>query len=179
MIFVTQSKIYRFISTQNFESKFSRSAYISELEEHESTISTNLENYNKRLKTIAENMANNPEELKFLKSFSDFAEAKYVAQVEADLRSLSAGLRLLENAIATIEGIIEIERAKSDRTLNVTIAAAGVGIATSGVYASTYASQIDSKQNPIPADTVFWSSLVLGILVAGAIALIAIGKKWR
>ena len=112
-------------------------------------------------------------------SFSDFAKEKYVWQVAADNRSLSPGLRLLENAIQTIEGIIEIERAKSDRTLNVTMAAAGVGIATSGVYASTYASQIDSKQNQIPANTVFWSSLVLGILVAGAIALIAIGKKRR
>ncbi|MCC3463785.1 MAG: hypothetical protein JGK26_29230 [Microcoleus sp. PH2017_27_LUM_O_A] len=46
-----------------------------------------------------------------MKSFSDFAEEKYITQVKADNKSLSAGLRLLENAIETVEGIIEIERA--------------------------------------------------------------------
>jgi acetolactate synthase small subunit len=152
--------------------------YISRLEEQENTIKTNLKNYKRRLETIGKDMGNDADTFKFMANFSDFAEEKYVWQVEADNRSLSAGLRLLENAIQTIEGIIEIERAKSDRTLNVTIAAAGVGIATSGVYASTYASQIDSKKNPIPADTVFWSSLVLGILVS-AIVFIVIRKKWR
>ena len=153
--------------------------YISRLEEQENTIKTNLKNYKRRLETIGKDMGNDAEAFKFLSSFSDFAKQKYVWQVAADNRSLTAGLRLLENAIQTIEGIIEIERAKSDRTLNVTIAAAGVGIATSGVYASTYASKIDSQQNQIPANTVFWSSLGLGIVVAGAIFLIAIGKKRR
>lgn len=57
-------------------------------------------------------MGNNQNELKFLGNLSYFAEEKYVTQVEADNTSLSAGLRLLENAIKTVEGIIEIERAK-------------------------------------------------------------------
>jgi acetolactate synthase small subunit len=155
--------------------------YISRLEEQENTIKTNLKNYKRRLETIGKDMGNDAEAFKFMASFSDFAKEKYVWQVAADNRSLSAGLRLLENAIQTIEGIIEIERAKSDRTLNVTIAAAGVGIATSGVYASTYASKIDGTQNQIPANTVFWSSLGWGFVagVLGAIVLIMIGKKWR
>ena len=152
---------------------------ISGLEQQENTIKTNLRNYQIRLKTISQKMGTDAKDFKFMGKFSIFVKDKYVWQVESDNRSLSGGLRLLENAIQTIEGIIEIERVKSDRTLNVTIAAAGVGIATSGVYASVYASKIDSTQNPIPANTVFWSSLVLGILVAGAIALIAIGKKRR
>ncbi|MEG4320945.1 MULTISPECIES: hypothetical protein [unclassified Microcoleus] len=141
--------------------------YISRLEEQENTIKTNLNNYNKRLETIAERMGNNQNELKFLASFSDFAEEKYVTQVEADNRSLSAGLRLLENAIETVEGIIEIERAKGDRTLNFTIGTVGVGIATSGVAASIYASQIKSPaspQNPMSAHQVLVLSLFLGIL---------------
>lgn len=106
---------------------------------------------------------------------------QYVWQVEADNRSLTAGLRLLENAIQTIEGIIEIERAKSDRTLNVTIGAVGAGMATSGVVASTYASQINSpasRDNPMDVNVVFGLSMGCGILV-GAIVLIAIRKKWR
>jgi len=126
-------------------------------------------------------MGSGAKAFKFMKSFSDFAQERYVGQVEADNRSLSADLRLLENAIQTIKGISESERAKSDRTLNVTIAAAGVGIATSGVAASVYAGQIKSPQNPMDANVVFALSMGLGILLGGlsAIVLIAIGKKWR
>jgi len=152
--------------------------YISRLEEKENTIKTNLKNYDKRLKTIGEKMGSGGEAFKFMKSFSDFAQERYVWQVEADNRSLSAELRLLENAIQTIEGISEIERAKSDRTLNVTIAAAGVGIATSGVAASVYAGQIKPPQNPMDANVVFGLSMGVGIVLS-AIVLIAIGKKWR
>jgi hypothetical protein len=139
--------------------------YISRLEEKENTIKTNLKNYDKRLKTIGEKMGSGAEAFKFMKSFSDFAQERYVWQVEADNRSLSAELRLLENAIQTIEGISEIERAKSDRALNVTIAAAGVGIATSGVAASVYAGQIKPPQNPMDANAVFGLSMGLGIAV--------------
>ena len=126
-------------------------------------------------------MGNDPEAFKFMAKFSEFVKEKYVWQMESDNRSLSAGLRLLENAIQTIEGIIEIERAKSDRTLNVTIAAAGVGIATSGVAASVYAGQIKPPQNPIDAKVVFGLSMGLGIVlsVLSAIVLIVIGKKGR
>jgi hypothetical protein len=155
--------------------------YISRLEEQENTIKTNLKNYEKRLGTINEKMGNDRTDFKFMENFSIFATEKYVCQVEADNRSLSGGLRLLENAIQTIEGISEIERAKSDRALNVTIAAAGVGIATSGVAASVYAGQIKPPQNPIDANMVFGLSIGLGIAasVLSAIVLIAIGKKWR
>lgn len=158
--------------------------YISRLEEQENTIKTNLKNYKRRLETIGKDMGNDAEAFKFMASFSDFAKEKYVWQVAADNRSLTAGLRLLENAIQTIEGIIEIERAKSDRTLNVTIGAVGMGIGTSGVVASTYASQINSPAsptNPMDVNVVFGLSMGLGILagVLSAIVLIAIGKKWR
>lgn len=140
--------------------------YISRLEEQENTIKTNLKNYDKRLETIAKEMKRDSNELKFMASFSEFAEDKYVTQVKADNRSLSAGLRLLENAIETVEGIIEIERARSDRTLNFTIGTVGVGIGISGVAASIYASQINSPaspQNPMSASQVLVLSLVLGI----------------
>ena len=155
--------------------------YISRLEEQENTIKTNLKNYKRRLETIGEKMGSDAESFKFMASFSDFAKEKYVWQVAADNRSLSAGLRLLENAIQTIEGIIEIERAKSDRTLNVTIGAVGVGIATSGVYASVYAGQIAPPKNPLSANTVFWSSIGWGFQFGAlsAIFLRIIGKKWR
>ncbi|MEZ2240098.1 hypothetical protein [Microcoleus sp.] len=155
--------------------------YISRLEEQENIIKTNLKNYKRRLETIGKERGSDAEAFKFMASFSDFAKEKYVWQVAADNRSLSAGLRLLENAIQTIEGIIEIERAKSDRTLNVTIGAVGVGIATSGVYASVYAGQIAPPKNPMDVNTVFWSSIGWGFLFSAlsAMLLIIIGKNRR
>jgi len=153
-------------------------SYIIALQQQENIIKTNLENYDRRWETIGEKMGNDAEAFKFMAKFSEFVKEKYVWQMESDNRSLSAGLRLLENAIQTIEGIIEIERAESDRTLNVTIAAAGVGIATSGVAASVYAGQIKPPQNPIDANVVFGLSMGVGIVLS-AIVLIAIGKKWR
>jgi uncharacterized phage infection (PIP) family protein YhgE len=153
---------------------------VSRLEDQENTIKTNIKNYKRRLETIGKEMGSDAEAFQFMASFSDFAKEKYVWQVAADNRSLTAGLRLLENAIQTIEGIIEIERAKSDRTLNVTLGAVGVGIATSGVYASVYAGQIKPAQN-LDVNTVFWSSIGWGFIAGalGAIFLIIIGKKWR
>ena len=156
---------------------------ISGLEQQENTIKTNLRNYQIRLKTISQKMGTDAKDFKFMGKFSIFVKDKYVWQVESDNRSLSGGLRLLENAIQTIEGIIEIERAKSDRTLNVTIGAVGMGIGISGVVASTYSSQIKSPAspiNPMDVNAVFWSSIGLGILPALiAIVLIAIGNRRR
>ena len=162
------------------------SAYASNLialEQRENTIKTNLQDYNIRLKTIGKDMGNDAEAFKLMANFSDFAKEKYVGQMEADNQSLSGSLRLLENAIQTIEGMIEIERAKSDRDLNVTIGAVGAGIGLSGVYASTYASQIKSPASPqksMDVNAVFWSSIGGGIvLVAIVFALRKIGKIWR
>jgi len=158
-------------------------SYIIALQQQENIIKTNLENYDRRLETIGEKMGNDAEAFKFLAKFSDFVKEKYVWQVESDNRSLSAGLRLLENAIQTIEGIIEIERAKSDRALNVTIGAVGAGIGISGVYASTYASQIKSPASPqksMDVNAVFWWSIVCGIVPYAIVsALIKIRKNWR
>jgi len=85
--------------------------YIRRWEEQENTIKTNLKNYKKRLGTIGEEMGSDRKDFKFMEKFSIFATEKYVGQVEADNRSLSGNLRLLENAIQTIKGIIESERA--------------------------------------------------------------------
>lgn len=156
---------------------------IIEMEQQENTIKTNLQNYNIRLKTIGKDMGNDAEAFKFMATFSDFAKEKYVEQMGADNQSLSTGLRLLENAIQTIEGIIEIERAESDRDLNVTIGGVGLGIGISGVYASTYASQIKSPASPqksMDVNAVFWWSIGCGIGASAIVfALRKIGKIWR
>jgi len=111
---------------------------LSSLEEQQSTIKTNLKNYQKRVEAISELDFNfNPEATrKFLMFFSDYVEEKYLEQTKSDLRSLNSGFKLLENAIKTIEGIISIEHTKSDRDLNLTIGVVGTALAMSGVIAT-------------------------------------------
>jgi len=80
---------------------------------------------------------------------------------------LSAGLRLLENAIKTIEGIIEIEQTKSDRALNTTIFIASAGLATSGVAASIISTQVKSPanlENFFSPNVAFWISIGIGLV---------------
>lgn len=159
--------------------------YLSRLEEQQNTIHSNLKNYQKRLKTIAKlDRQSNPDTaLDFLESFSDFASEKYLPQVESDRASLSAGLRLLENAIKTIEGIIEIEQTKSDRALNTTIALASAGLATSGIAASIISTQVKSPENPsntIEPYPAFWGSLGIGLIsVVIAFLCLTIYRRFR
>jgi len=157
--------------------------YISRLEEQENTIKTNLKNYKKRVEKIATDRKSNPDALLFLKSFSDFASEKYVAQVKSDRASLTAGLRLLENAIETIKGIIDIEQTKSDRALNATIAIVGIGLATSGVAASIVSTQVSNPTTPanaMPPYPAFWLSVAIGIFpVAIGMIFLAIKRSFR
>lgn len=107
--------------------------YFSKLEEQHQTIKTNLANYQKRCQLIAKLYPNTPP---IFSEFSDFVQTKYLPQIEADQASLGAGLRLLENAIKAIEGVINIEQTKSERNLTTMIGAVGAGLATSGVTAT-------------------------------------------
>ncbi|QDL11143.1 hypothetical protein DP113_27455 [Brasilonema octagenarum UFV-E1] len=126
---------------------------ISDLEIISLAIETNLSNYQKYHQQIVQKAEQKQQEygnlgdtdLGFLKNFSDIVEEKYKAQVAQDRASLSVGLRILEDLINTVRGIIEIEQTKSDRTLDNTIALAGIGLAISGITATA----ISTQQPPV------------------------------
>jgi hypothetical protein len=122
---------------------------LGSLEEQQSTIKTNLINYQKRVKTISKLKFNSNSEatITFLKFFSDYVEEKYLEQIKSDLRSLNSGFDLLENAIKTIEGIINIEQTKTDRNLNLTIAVVGTALSMSGITASVLSTQKESPKS--------------------------------
>jgi DNA repair exonuclease SbcCD ATPase subunit len=145
---------------------------LSSLEEQQSTIKTNLKNYQKRVNTIAELDFNLNSEAtrKFLTVFSDYVEKKYLEQTKSDLRSFNSGFKLLENTIKTIEGIISIEHTKNDRDLNVTIGVVGTALAMSGVIASVLSPQPEPPKSHgdfsfLASPAFFLSSLPLLISV--------------
>jgi hypothetical protein len=79
----------------------------------------------------------------------------------------------MENTIQTIQGMIDIEKTKSDRILNQTVGIVGVGLATSQIARAVILTQ--DQPNPEIALNyrieVFLSSLGIG-LVAAMVAFI-------
>ncbi len=154
----------------------SYSNQLSSLEEQQSTIKTNLKNYQKRVNTIAELDFNFNSEAtrKFFTVFSDYVEEKYLEQTESDLRSFNSEFKLLENAIKTIEGIISIEQTKSDRNLNLTIAVVGTALSVSGVTVSVLSTQPEPPKSHsdfsfMASPTFFISSLpvLISVIILG------------
>ncbi|MEB3831867.1 hypothetical protein [Phormidium sp. CCY1219] len=155
--------------------------YLSRLEEQQHTLAANLKNYQRRVEKIAQLDKNNGDcRVEVFREFADYAMEKYQPQIESDIASLSAGLRLLENAIKTIEGIINLEQTKSDRALNLTVAAVGTGLAVSGVTATVATSYYQPPENTpriafLGSPALWWSLGIgasSGAIVAGAIALV-------
>ncbi|NJL02519.1 MAG: hypothetical protein HC910_18910 [Spirulinaceae cyanobacterium SM2_1_0] len=155
-------------------------ANLSTLEAYKYAIATNLDNYEKRLATLTEfaqtiepdrtwfqHFQRSPEGsgLELLADFGQYAREKYQPQVTADHNSASASLRLLENTIKTIEGIIQLEQAKRDRQLEQRIASVGSGVGAASVFATTGVGKFsDNKWHD------FWTVSVLSILVGFACA---------
>ena len=74
----------------------------------------------------------------------------------------------MENTIKTIQGMIDIEQTKSDRTLNNTIAVAGIGLATSQIAVAVILipDPPDHKVSFAYRTEVFVGSLVIGAIAA-------------
>ncbi|MDZ7956910.1 MAG: hypothetical protein RMY34_03215 [Aulosira sp. DedQUE10] len=133
------------------------------LEDHHRTVDINIKNYQKRWQKLQALDTNS--DWQFLQTFSEFAKDKFLVQIETDQAYYSPGLSLVENYIKTIQGIIDLEQTKSDRTLNTTIAIAGIGLATSQIASAVILAQIPANKNPISYQIeVFSVSLAIGLI---------------
>ncbi|MCT7992843.1 hypothetical protein [Laspinema olomoucense] len=147
------------------------------LQEQRHTIEINLENYRQRVIKLAGLSAQDspkpPGEkvggwqgqgssLLFEK-FSQFAENKYLRQIERDYSSLSPGLLLIENSIKAVESLNQIEQTRSDRRLNTTLTIASVGVATSAVVATVIVAAPPPNRHQLEFQiTTTLVSLILG-----------------
>lgn len=144
---------------------------------HQQTINSNLNNYQKRLQAIAKlDPENRDRLLDCFEPFASHATEKYQQQLAEDSASLSPTLRLLENTITTIQGIIELEQTKSDRALSETVAIATVGLGLSAITAT-----VVTAQKPPKADTlfVFTPPFLLSIGVFFLCLIPLIFRLWR
>ena len=148
------------------------------LEDQKNTIETNLKNYQKQLKQFEDSKQDIDQP--FLEKFTAIVIDKYIPQIITDLASLSPAQKSLENSVRNIEGIINIEQAKSDRNLNQTIFAVGTGLGTSQIAASIIVAQFPANiktddpnyQPAIYVPLVFFGSILVGFIFGLIIWLI-------
>ncbi|MEC4896307.1 MAG: hypothetical protein SAL07_25300, partial [Oscillatoria sp. PMC 1051.18] len=111
------------------------------------SLKTNLNSYEKRLQVI-QNQASEigKTDLKLLADFQNIIAPRYLNQIERDYASLSPGLKVREQYINTIRGLVEISQAERDRRSETQnrhfqnkVAYIGVGLGTASVTASSVA----------------------------------------
>jgi hypothetical protein len=136
---------------------------LSYLEQQKNTIETNFKNYQRLVTDL---------NLPCLQAFTPIVSEKYLPQINSDLTSLSSGLRLLENSVRTIEGIINIEQAKGDRALNEnslnlnkTFLAASAGLATSQVIGAVWIAYDPPTKDLAKSSSIFMSSIASGLII--------------
>ena len=139
------------------------------LESQKNTIETNLKNYQNKLKRLE-----NPERdinIPFLFIFASIVTKKYIPQINADITSLRPNQKSLENAIRYIEGVISIEQARSERSLNQTIFSVGTGLGTSQVAAGVIVAQFPaiSKDKPNYPPAIYMSGVFFISIAIGAV----------
>jgi hypothetical protein len=158
--------------TLNWMSSYAET--LSYLEEQKNTIEANFKNYQRLVTEL---------NVPCLQAFTPIVSEKYLPQISSDLTSLSSGLRLLENSVRTIEGIINIEQAKGDRALNETMRkdsqqqaedalklnqtfiAATAGLATSQVVSALVIAYDPPTKDLAKSSSIFMSSIASGLII--------------
>ncbi|MGA9381512.1 MAG: hypothetical protein WBV73_22360 [Phormidium sp.] len=110
---------------------------LRKMEDFGNTIEINIYNYNEKIEQICGTVEIDKEELSFLKYFGQETGPLFSRQIKADLGYFEHGTDLIEQAIASIRGIVEIDQAEANQDLQDHIQAIGVGIAAGAIVAST------------------------------------------
>jgi hypothetical protein len=155
---------------------------VNQLEIFQQTIKINLANYQSIINTIEEKAQFLAEKdvmigdtlLKYLEYFRRVVEQKYQFQIAKDYTNYSLMAKVLESQVNIIQGMIDLERKESDRTLTNTIIIASTGLAASSITASIISQKLPSpteRSNSISVEQAFGLSVGIG-LVAVAIAYV-------
>ncbi len=129
--------------------------FLRSMEDFHNTIEINLYNYNQIIEQICATIEDDGEPLPFLRIFGQETAPLFQGQIQADLGYFRHGTDLINTAIASTRGIVEIDQAERDRQwekeeeesrgkeekanqeLKDLIQALGVGIAARAIVASS------------------------------------------
>ncbi|NEP52992.1 MAG: hypothetical protein F6K65_31015, partial [Moorea sp. SIO3C2] len=92
------------------------SDWLGQLERYSLTMKINAHNYSEKLQQIQEKLPND-EDLSFLSVFEHKISPTYQDQIQINLSYFGHSSALLDKAISSIRGIVEIEQAERDRAL--------------------------------------------------------------
>jgi hypothetical protein len=146
------------------------------LENQGKTIAVNLESYGRRLAAMEQKTNSN---LEGWKEFKNFAKEKYQQQIESDSLNLSPELKVLENLVSTVRGIIDIEQAKGDRDLSETVAVVGTALTVSAVIATVAVGGDSPPQSYLDLSFMKSPAFVLSLLPVAIALLILLWRRWR
>ncbi|MBD2483393.1 hypothetical protein [Planktothrix sp. FACHB-1365] len=124
------------------QSSFEYGEYIQQMKLHLNTIETNLKNYQDYLNQLQELLILE-DNLPFFNKFETRTKNKFIEQINVDLGYLIPGQNLFSELINTIRGLVEIEQAEIDRSLERTIAILGVSLGVGGIAASTFSGYVE------------------------------------
>lgn len=113
---------------------FSYTQLIRDLDFYRLNIDINAQNYKRELNDLQSQLP--AEDISFLSHFWDEDYPLFEEQVRSDLGYYQHGTALQEEAIAAIQGRVDIEQAESDRALQNTLAIMGVGLTATAVGAT-------------------------------------------
>jgi hypothetical protein len=142
------------------------SAYCRELELSLNTIEINQRNYQSYLKKLL--IANS--QLASWRKFNTQTKDIFLQQIHFWLKYLSPTKETAKQLTDSIRGIVEVEQAKIDRSLERTVQILGVGLGAGGITASAISGHIDQ---PLEMQGNQIHPGVLSLVVSVAIALIA------
>ncbi|MDB9460783.1 hypothetical protein PN480_16205 [Dolichospermum circinale CS-1225] len=153
------------------------------LEDYQNTIVINADNYSDKLAQIKHNL--NGENLDFLEIFLNKNCVTFKRQIQADLGYFQHGSQLLDQAVNSIRGIVEIEQAKSDRSLETTVQVLGIGLGGGAIFSGIITTHIDKINQPLLPKNPFLASLIFSIIaIIGCTLLAMLGiwikkRKWK
>ena len=147
------------------------SDWLRELEKYRLTIEINAKNYTEMLRQIQEKSPN--EDLGFLSVFNQEVCIQFQEQIKVDLGYFIPSSDLVDKAIASIRGIVEIEQAERDRSLERTVQVIGTGLAVGAIVASSSPNSLREEPilPPFASDTLH--PFCFSFLVSFSFAVIA------
>ena len=153
---------------------------LQDLQIHNTSIQTNIKNYRICLNKITaiNNQSHNQTSLKFWQDFLDKECEKLQEQIQTDINYLTPGQELFGQFVDTIRGIVEIEQAKSDRSLETTVQVLGIGFGGGAIFSGIITTHIDKINQPLLPKNPFLASLILSIIATIGCTLLAMLGIW-
>ncbi len=154
------------------------------LEYAENTVNIHRKNYQQALQRLQKAIN---DDIEFFNRFTERESQIFALQIQADLNYSKPGAQLLDQAIASIRGLVEIEQAESDRSLENTIQILGAGLGAGGIVASAISGHITTplipnfKHSLHPGVLTLILSVLAALLVGGCVGWVngAIPQWWR